>query len=246
MATAHSTPVDALGASVIAMARAFEPVRPLVKRSRLMSLNARMTASKLGEDGASFAVVAQALGGLAEELSELVVEVEEILGRQVEQVSRAVKSQGQLRLVAEAVRLSGLGNPTLDQALRPESVRQWEESWRRGGPEGSELWRTLLDSRRRMVEDLLGLERSTEQMVAALTRVERVAVMRGFFVGTNARIEASRLPGGTDGLGHLAEQLDELAAEIATEIRSVTRNVKSVRRDCGTVTRPLHPGAQRR
>lgn len=236
--------VDGIVGDVVGLARVFEPLRPLVSRSRLMSLNARMTASKLGEQGASFSVVAQALGGLGDELGELVSEVEVILGEQVTLIGEALRSQDSLRLVSSALRLSGLGSVGVQDALRGDAERDWASYERAaeisGDSNAADLWRTAIDARRRMVENITGLTAVTGRLKAALTRVERVAITRGFFVGTNARIEASRLVGNSQSLEHLAMQLDGLAEEIAQEIRKVTRMVGSLEQAEKSIIRNLN------
>jgi len=224
------------------MARSFEPVRPLVKRSRLMSLNARMTAAKLGDDGASFAVVAQALGGLAEELSATIDRAEHLVALQVEFASRATKSQLQMGKVAAAIARRGLGTPSVRDALSLDELRSWERAMAASHIDAP-LWRALIESRSRMVDDVVALNRATGSLGRALAQVERVAITRGFFVGTNARIEASRLSGSNDALDHLAQQLDALAAEVAAEVRQVSRQVRQVGRQCTELTDQLHAGA---
>lgn len=216
-ATAGSD-IQQLRITMLNAGRAFSGVQQVANRSRTMTLNARLAASKLGGNGAAFSVVVQALDEVVGELSELVESVERCRAGAIRSVALFTHSEEALRLSLRAV--SGQGQPgartapTTADALRPGVGAQWAEAGA-GAPAGSlaaTLWAMSEALRDDMLVALGSLQTACRKLARLIESVEVLAASHGFFIGINGVIEAAYI--GQPELVQLAADLQALTSDI--------------------------------
>lgn len=233
---------------------AFTQLAPLAERIRLVSLNASIAAASLGQEGAPFGVVARTLGGLSQELAELLAFEEEFTDI-VRSVGHLVR--GELEVQAyrrgldllyrdrpERVRpplLSDEHRDAVAALLQPEAEAECGRELAHAADDGAvrRLWEVVLDGRSELVRGLVDLREGTRRLARRLERIRSVAVTEARFVGTNAGIESARMTGDTRSLAALARQIREAAEEVASLATEACDQMERVRQLAEGATRGL-------
>jgi hypothetical protein len=250
----HRLRLDSIGLS-----RVFEGLRPLVARSRQISFNARIAVGRVGDDGESFSVVARELTALGDTLIELVGEAEVATGELIRRAARLALAERRLRSLATAVWVTesqaGLADrsgitPTdvVDRALRPGQGDQWRAIRARLGTGNAvgdarpALVEAIITTRSELVADLDRMSATATALDRAVTKVERTAVLQGFFVAANGRIEAERIGAGAR-FATLAEEIAATAQETGQLVGVAQQRIAALHRAVGAVARPLRAEA---
>jgi hypothetical protein len=99
----------------------------LTRRTRVLSLNARIEASRAGEHGAAFAVVAQEMSDFASEVAQLAAELREVIATNTEQIRTAGEDLAHNLLGARYADMSRNVVEIMDRNLYERScdVRWW-------------------------------------------------------------------------------------------------------------------------
>jgi len=220
--------LDEVRLHALAVGRAFAAVHPLVARSEMMSLNARIAAMKLGPEGAPFTVVAAAINELGEALDLLVDDVEDARAGVVRHVAHFTANEKRLALYRrclDADRAGGgarpLGEFSTTTALSAEAELTWRSERDRGAEDAlsTKVLDALLDERTEMLHSLTEMRRVTRRLGAIVNKVRSLAEVHGFFIGMNALIECSRLSSDDTGLSALANSLYSLTRDVALVVR---------------------------
>jgi hypothetical protein len=253
--------LDRLRLDSIGLNHVFDGLRPLVARSRQISFNARIAVGQVGDDGESFSVVARELTALGDTLIELVAEAEVATSELIRRAARLALAERRLRSLAAAVvvteRQGTLADPTgitpedvVEQALRPGQSEQWRRVRARLGTGQAvgdarpALVKAILETRAALVSDLARMSSTATALDRAVTKVERTAVLQGFFVAANGRIEAERIGAGGR-LTTLAEEIAATAQETGALVGVAQQRIAVLHRAVAAVARPLRADAAR-
>jgi len=229
-----STPMDELRSRALNAGRAYLGVNTVAARSRVMTLNAQLAASKLGVRGAAFNVVAQALDEVVARLTELVGAVEKGRATVIGGVARFTQMENQLKLYGRALdRVSEqtfVTGHTLGDVLDPASGKRWKEALHRSPDRSIEafLWGALLSLRDEMLITLSDIRNAAKSLVRLIEQVEVLAASHGFFIGINGVIEAAYVQ--QDELVQLARDLRLLTDEINQAVASASQETKVLKR----------------
>lgn len=223
--TATDKGIDQLRTRMLGAGRAFVGVQLVASRSRTMTLNARLAASKLGGSGAAFSVVVQALDEVVSELSELVASVEAARAHAIRSVASFTQSEHALRLSLHALAgadAKGRRRPTTVGVLQSGTGAGWSEAPESAEPGslGAHLWEVLVALRDEMLLSLRALQDASRELARLVESVDVLAASHGFFIGINGVIEAAYI--GQSDLAQLASDLQALTADIDAAV-SVAR-----------------------
>ena len=224
------TEVYELRRRAIDMNLSFAEMAPLLRRVRLLSLNAEITSDQLGERGASFSVVVKEVSSMAAELKELVDETEAASWDVVNLVAFWMRDEKIMDLVQHAINYTRSeqvsedgenGEPCASlvwkQALLENVDREWEKEKSLLDPEGTEfrMWESVLEKRKRMLGHLLLLNDMSVRLYAMVERINLVAARKSNFLAVSAMIESARVSEGGSDLTTVAENIRTLANDIA-------------------------------
>ncbi|MCL4313973.1 MAG: hypothetical protein M1131_07575 [Actinobacteria bacterium] len=240
----RTSPIDELRSRALNAGRAFLGVNTVAARSRVMTLNAQLAASKLGTRGAAFNVVAQALDEVVGRLTELVGAVERGRATVIGGVARFTQMENQLKLYGRALgRVSEQGSAvgvSLEDALDPTSGNRWKEALGKSSDRSIEafLWGALLSLREEMLNTLGDIRSATKSLVHLIEQVEVLAASHGFFIGINGVIEAAYVR--QEELVQLAKDLRSLTDEINQAVASASQETKMLKRLADAAGGVLH------
>lgn len=245
MANAPQSPLSHLRTRSIELNRAFVLVPPLVERTRVLSLNARLVAQKLGTEGGPFDVVAQSLGTLGHRLSEIVIELDSSIGPIVRTIAKLSLHEDRLHKFAAALSCGG-GVDWRDQDIvRLALERNAEDAMRAyvadlvSRDRREAVIGTVLRERRGLLAGLVVLEHDAYGLAEHLMLVERAARVESFVIGVNARVEAGRLEDPSGGLASLADDIQDLCLATSSAVADATRVAKTFIGDIRVLTKPL-------
>ncbi len=222
-----------LRAEAISLNRSFQPLRPLVERSRIVSLNARCAITQAGP--------------LAAPLRSLIDEVETRFADVARTVANLVRNEERLTKYAEALhhldqRITG--DEAVELALSPAAAAEWE--WEANQYPSTDaralLWRALLEARRELLDDLHSVQRWAMHIDHSTSKLQEDAHRQGFFIGFNATMEAARFADESHGLGavaaditsyahHMAKAIDSVMVQVRGFMIATAKAVKPVRRE---------------
>jgi hypothetical protein len=209
---------DALSSHALNVGRALAALAPLVSRTRLHSLNARVAALQLGTDGAAFGVVARSLAEVGDELAELAIQVEACRADVINALARCARAECWLDVSRRGLGTGAGADPTADPLPMPTAT-VWSAARDVAPPLEAALWSAILSYRRDMVLAVATLAERVRDLLRLTGAVERVAERHGFFIGTNALVEASRLGRDGEGVTTLAVVLRDLTVDIRAGVR---------------------------
>lgn len=248
-----SSTIDQLRVKMLNAGRAFVGVQEVAGRSRTMTLNARLAASKLGGAGAAFSVVVQALDEVVAELSDLVEAVESARAQAIRAVAVFTQRENALRLALQALILQGAADGSGLRGTQDVLRAGVGATWLRAGEDatvgslGADLWRALNSLRDDMLVHLGLLRDATGDLARLIESVEVLATSHGFFIGINGVIEAAYI--GQAELTQLAADLQLLTADIDRAVTGAKDEASSLvlLADASTRTlrRDIHEAAVR-
>jgi hypothetical protein len=219
---------DALSFRALNVGRALAALSPLVKRTRLHSFNARIAALQLGSEGAAFGIVARSLAEVGDELAALAVDVEECRGAVIGALARCARSETWLALYGRSVGASGVGDPRAEPLMASTGAAWSVQRERSGAGLEASLWSGMLSYRADMLLEVARLRTQSNRLLRLTDVVERVAERHGFFIGTNALVEASRLGEGSQGVTALAVDLRDLTLDIRSGVQVANGEARSL------------------
>jgi len=237
--------LSVISREAVALNRVFIRVRPLVARSRRVSLNARCAINKAGSAAGPFEVVAAELGRLGESLGGLIRDAEDAFGRLVHVSSRLAREAVLIEKFADALRaLGGPGEVDADAvvaALSTRRARLWEANTARMAPGDPRraIWGALLRTRRALVGDLSRVDGLAADLHGLISRVQDLAMTQGYFIGFNARMEATRLAGTAGGLDAVADDITQYARETSVALAAIGQQVSELLASARVLTEPL-------
>ncbi len=250
MAIDQTSQLGVLRSRAIALNRSFQPVRPLVARSRMVSLNARCAITQAGPRAAPLQVVATELASLGASLRALIDDVEESFTDVARTVANLVRNEERLTKYASA--LEHLEEPiTGDEAIAAALTNRSGIEWNRrvvGHPAHDArtmLWRALLAARGELLADLHSLQNWARHIDNKTTALQENALTQGFFIGFNATVEAARLGEESGGIGAVAEDITSYAKHMASAIAIVAVQVREFTEATADAVRPIRAEIRR-
>jgi hypothetical protein len=218
-AVSTRTRFDDLSSRALNVGRALAALTPLVKRTRLHSLNARLAALQLGSSGAAFGIVARALAELGDELAALAVDVEECRADVIDALACCARSEGWLALYGRSISGAGATDPRAEPLVHSTGLAWSAARDAVGTGLDSSLWTGMISYRADMLRHLARLRTQSDRLLRLTDDVERVAERHGFFIGTNALVEASRLGEAGQSVTALAVDLRNLTLDIRAGVQ---------------------------
>ncbi|MGK7345172.1 MAG: hypothetical protein ACNS63_05125 [Candidatus Nitrospinota bacterium M3_3B_026] len=222
----------------------FARMPPLLRRVRLLALNAEVTSHRIGDLGVSFGVVVKEVSSMAAELRELVGEAEEALWEMARLVALWMRSGQTLRLgqrAVDAVRLAAAeddpekgGAPAFEwkDTLEPGVLDDWKDRMETAlGGEGAEsvLWPLILGARAEIIRLLVELDTVAGRLSSMIERINLVAARKSDFLAVSAMIESARTGEAGADLAPVAESIKALSGDIAAVEREAFDKARSLR-----------------
>jgi hypothetical protein len=227
-ATSTRATFDALSFRALNVGRALAALSPLVKRTRLHSFNARIAALQLGGEGAAFGIVARSLAEVGDELAALAVDVEECRAAVIGALARCARSETWLALYGRSVGASGAADPCAEPLISSTGTAWTAQRDATDAALEASLWAGMLSYRADMLRDIARLRAQSNRLLRLTDDVERVAERQGFFIGSNALVEASRLGEGSQGVTALAVDLRDLTLDIRSGVQIANGEARSL------------------
>ena len=226
-----------LCSKAINLQRVFSRLKPLIYQSRLLSLNAEVICAHVGEKGGPFSIVARELIVIIDSLDELILEIEGVFFRVVQELTNWIKTESQAFLYIRALEISkrweapgpagngngrlraeglvllesGLGD-YLDRAAINQSTSLFEKM----------LYRELIQARARIFSHLEGLRTTTSKLNGHIERINRVAVRQARLTAISAQIEAAHLVSINTKFKNVANDFEQLSYQIG-DIQSTAK-----------------------
>ncbi len=196
MSEKKSTIFNDFRTEVIDINRAFAEIRPLIRETRHLSLNAETSSLKVGPAAAAFAVVVKNLNQLSESLGSQVNGIEEVFNSLVQLIGEWAKRDQQIGLHERAHELIAEGAE--EEAREVPSIERNLE-------EGQQ------DVRGMVAEVMDHIEKLNRQV----TELNQVAVRQCRFIAISSMIEAQRIECVEDGdLTTVAGDINDMANRI--------------------------------
>lgn len=246
MAVAESHPPDTglleLRRRAIDLNLAFSGMGPLLRRVRLLSLNAEVTSHRLGDHGASFSVVVKEVSAMATELRELVRETERVFWEMVNLVAKWIQAERRLRILQRSVDMIRLG-----EAEENEKQRRRKFEWRLEFDEGVEvewrremarlekdnaercMWGMILENRSMAADYLVELDNFARRLSGMVERINLVASRKSSFLAISAMVESARVGDEGADLRTVAENIRTLSNDITAVESEAMSQTSSLR-----------------
>ena len=213
---------------------AFAKMRPLIFRTRLLSLNAVITSSRIGSEGDSFGVVSNELNRVVGHLERLVNETDEIFRELVNQIAQWVKVESHLRLYLRTIEIAMDRIPGKkdrqdeDNNKRPSRRDDLHQAEGRRDSGGNTV--AAGDTTVALVEMLQEKQNYNNEVIMMclaelgqlmrrftknLDRINWLAVRQYHYTAVSALIEAARVQEAENGLTDVALDIRTLAEDIS-------------------------------
>lgn len=186
---------------VISINRAFAGIRPLIRETRHLSLNAETSCLKVGPAAAAFSVVVKDLNQLSLNLGVQINAIERVFDSVVKHIGEWGKVEKRTALFEDARALMRSGDETEQRKTRGKALETMES--RIAGGQAS-----ARDCLNRVTNEILRLNR-------LVTELNQVAVRQCRFIAISSMIEAQRVECEADGdLTTVAHDINTMAGRI--------------------------------
>lgn len=222
---------DQLRTNAININRVFAGITPIIRQTRLLSLNAEIASALTGEQGDPFRVAVKDLLVMSGELSKLIGEVEIVFHEVANHIAKWVAAEMSLNLFQRSLDrvwdLSEEDNGSDD--VKESDRNQWDSTlcdgviakWKSNQHKCERhkieyrLWGHIIDSGNEVLDNLYAVERLTKKLSRFIDNIRMIAVRQSHFISVTAMIESTRVDDDSSDLSTVAESIRELSRDIA-------------------------------
>lgn len=202
--------------------RTFAGMLPIIRRTRLISLNAEIASAHIGEQGAPFSVVVKDLLVMSHELSKLIGEIEKIFFEVAKHIAKWGIAEMKLDLLKRSLNnvLSQKDEPITynwESSVNSTTLRKWENEKLRCTKKSIEyrLWSETINCGREIMENLSTMEGRTKKLCRIIDKIRMVAVRQCHFISITALVESARVNNIQSDLPTVASNIRALSKDIA-------------------------------
>lgn len=202
--------------------RTFAGLLPIIRRTRLISLNAEIASAHIGEKGAPFSVVVKDLLVMSHELSKLIEEIEKIFFEMANHIAHWGVAEMKLDLLKRS--LNNVWSQEKEKcfyewelSVTSEILKKWENEKQRCKHNSIEyhLWREAINCGREILENLSTMERRSKKLCRFIDNIRMVAVRQCHFISITALVESARVGNTQSDLPTVAGNIRVLSKDIA-------------------------------
>ncbi|MCA9786378.1 MAG: hypothetical protein H6678_15035 [Candidatus Delongbacteria bacterium] len=186
---------------VISINRAFAGIRPLIRETRHLSLNAETSCLKVGPAAAAFSVVVKDMNQLSDNLGMQINSLEQVFNRIVKLIGEWGKIEKRTSLFLQAQTFMASDVPTTSLRSTGKTRLQVDEQVLRGHADSNQCLENLSN-------EILRLNR-------LISELNQIAVRQCRFIAISSMIEAQRVECEADGdLTTVAHDINNMANRI--------------------------------
>ncbi|MBI5193057.1 MAG: hypothetical protein HZA08_06400 [Nitrospirae bacterium] len=202
--------------------RTFAGMLPIIRRTRLISLNAEIASAHIGEQGAPFSVVVKDLLVMSHELSKLIEEIEKIFFEMANHIAKWGVAEMKLDLLKRSLNnvLSQKNEPIFyewESSVNSAALRKWENEKSRCTKNSIEyhLWSETINCGREILKNLSTMEGRSKKLCRIIDNIRMVAVRQCHFISITALVESARVNNVQSDLPTVASNIRALSKDIA-------------------------------
>jgi len=194
----------------------FNGIMDLTRHSRKLAINAQVASSRIGVAGEPFSVLVQELIVMSEELTRMIVEVEDIFAKMVNQVAKWDGENKRNKFFTESLNLiiayenaESAENSSENETEKPDKHQFLP------GTAGEHLENILETSKTTITNQREGLFENAKKLSGLLGGVRNMTQKHSKYLAITAKVESVRVSDYGEDLIIVAENISQLTADIA-------------------------------